>query len=394
MRLAPAASIPASRIRAIGSIAEDHPGTLRLFVGEDTLPTPDFIKDAAHQAIVANKTYYTPNAGYPELREAIAWRYFALHGVEVDPTRQVVVTASGMVALLTALQATVGPGTSALVVTPAWPNIAASVRTTGAEAIEVPLSLSDDRFRLDFDLLEASVRPDTRTLVVVSPGNPTGWTATLDDWRRLVAFCERHDLWLLADSAYERLTLGSEETPAPSPLVLPEARARTIVAQTFSKAYRMTGWRVGYAIAPTTLGPTLASLQEYIVSHAAGIAQEAARVATLEGESFVLESRRRYARHARMAMERLSDLDGVTVPVPTGGLYVFPRLAGLEDSFSFCAELVRSHRLGLAPGNAFGAGGEGHVRLCFAVDEATLIEALDRFRQAWRHSRSALLTSR
>jgi aspartate/methionine/tyrosine aminotransferase len=387
VKLAPAASVTPSRIRAIASLADQYPGTARLFVGEDTRPTPDFIKEAANRAIANDRTYYTPNAGYPEFRAAVADHSRMLHGVEVDPDRQVMATASGTNAIVLACQATVGPGDSALVLGPLWPNIAAAIRVTGAEPIEVPFDERPEGFVLDWDRLERAVRPDTRLLAVASPSNPTGWTATADDWRRLLEFVERHDLWLLADSVYERIVYGRRV--APSPLSVPGAMARTIVAQSFSKAYRMTGWRIGYAVAPPTLGPVLAYLQEFAVSHAAGIQQDAARVALLEGEPFLAECQARYARHRDIAVERLKRIEGVGPVDPTGAFYVFPKLDGLADSMGFCQELVREWRVGVAPGVAFGAGGEGHVRVCFAVEESILREALDLFEAGWKSYRSA-----
>ena len=381
VKFAAAASVAPSRIRAIADLAEHHPGTLRLFYGEDSLPTPGFIKEAAHRAIDGDMTFYTPNAGYPALRRAIADQVGRLHGVDLDPMREVVVTASGMVALLLACQATVGPGDSAVVLTPLWPNVAEAVRLAGARAIEVPLALDASGFRLDLDRIEAAIEPSTRLLALASPGNPTAWTATPDDWRALVDLCERRDLWLLADGVYERVVF--ESTVAPSPLAVPGARDRTVVAQSFSKAYRMTGWRVGYALAPPDLALSMTTLQEFVVSHAPGVAQEAARVATLDGEPFIRESQARYARHRRIALDRLANVEGMTVPNPTGAFYVFPRLEGLADSFDFCRYLVAEHGVGLAPGNAFGLGGEGHIRLCFAVEEPILREALDRLETGW-----------
>jgi aspartate/methionine/tyrosine aminotransferase len=381
-RLSAAAAIEPSRIRAIAALADETPGTLRLFYGEDTLPTPEFIKAAAHRALDANLTYYTPNAGYPALRQAIARQVADLHGVALDPMSEVVVTASGMVALNVACHATLGPGDSALVVTPLWPNIVAAVRLAGATPIEVPLDLDGPRFVLDPRRLEAAVRPDTRVLALSSPANPTGWTADRACWENLIDFCARHDLWLLADSVYERLVASGRA--APSPLSVPGARDRTIVAQSFSKAYRMTGWRVGYAVAPPEVARVLAFLQEFVVSHAPGVAQEAARVAIIEGEPFVAESQARYARNRAIAVARLRQIPGVTVPEPEGAFYVFPRFDGLADSFGFCQQLVRERRVGVAPGSAFGLGGEGHVRICFAVDEATLCDALERIEEGWR----------
>jgi len=385
MHLAPAAAVQPSKIRAIMALADQHPGTLRLFAGEDTLPTPDFIKDAAKAAIDANKTYYTPNAGYPEVRRAVAARTLDLHGVEVDPSRQIIITSSGMEAIVLAYQATLGPGDSALILSPCWPNLAAAARVAGAEAIEVPLAFHADGYVLDFDLLEASVRPDTRVLALASPGNPTGWMATAEDWVKLVDFCERHDLWLLADGVYERIVY--EGRVAPNPLAIPAARSRTIIIQSLSKAYRMTGWRLGYAIAPPALGKVMTDLQEYVVSNAPGVVQEAARAAIADGEAFVAESQARYARHMRIAVERMGAIEGVELPRPAGAFYVFPRLVGLADSVAFCERLITEFGVAIAPGAAFGAGGEGHVRLCFAVDESTLRSALDRFEAGWRAAR-------
>ena len=382
MRLAPAASSAPSRIRAIAALADQHPGTLRLFYGEDTLPTPEFIKQAARDALDTNHTFYTPNSGYPELRETIAQQYQQLHGVAVEPD-QVVVTASGMMAIHLAIEATVGPGDSALVISPLWPNFVGAIQVAGAEPIEVPLTLEQAGFQLNLDRLEAAARPNTRLLALASPGNPTGWTASLDDWRALVSFCERQDLWLLADGVYERIVFSGNNPVAPSPLELDSARPRTIIAQSCSKAYRMTGWRLGYAITPAEVAPTLAFLQEYAVSHAFGVAQEAARVAIRDGEPFLAEARQRYARHRDLAVDRLQRIEGVQVPVPDGAFYVFPKLEGLENSVALCESLVRERRVGVAPGSAFGKGGEGHVRICFAVDEPTLLEGLDRFEAGW-----------
>jgi len=385
VKLAQAAFVAPSRIRSIADLAESYPGTLRLFYGEDSLPTPAFIKDAGHKALDSNLTFYTPNAGYPALREAIARQVARLHGVVLDPMKEVVVTASGMVALLLSCQATVGPGDSAIVLTPLWPNVTEAVRLAGARAIQVPLSLNDTGFHLDLDRIEAAIEPSTRLLALASPGNPTAWTATSDDWRDLLELCERHDLWLLADGVYERIVFDG--TVAPSPLSIPGYRSRTIVAQSFSKAYRMTGWRVGYAVAPPELALSMTTLQEFVVSHAFGAAQEAARVAIVEGEPFIQESQARYARHRQIAFDHCRNIPGMTVPEPTGAFYVFPRLEGLTDSENFCQFLVREKRVGLAPGSAFGLGGEGHIRLCFAVEEPILREALDRFEAGWAEYR-------
>ena len=175
LRLAAASRLAPSRIRAIAALADERPGTLRLFVGEDTRPTPAFIKDAAHAAIVADKTYYTPNVGYVEVCRGVADHLRMLHGVEIDPTSQIVVTSSGMNAIVLACQATVGPGNSALVLSPLWPNTANAVRVTGAEAIEVPLDFAESGYSLDFDRLESSRHsPGYATVSARQPRQPDG----------------------------------------------------------------------------------------------------------------------------------------------------------------------------------------------------------------------------
>ena len=194
MKLAPAAFVVPSRIRAIAELADRHPGTLRLFYGEDSLPTPDFIKDAAHRALDANHTFYTPNAGYPALARGHRRPGGEAPRCRGRPDGRSRGHGRGDGGPAPGLPGDGRPGgTSAVVLTPLWPNVAAAIRVAGAEAIEVPLALGPEGFRLDLDRIEAAVRPDTRLLALASPGNPTAWTATPEDWRKLVELCERHD---------------------------------------------------------------------------------------------------------------------------------------------------------------------------------------------------------
>jgi aspartate/methionine/tyrosine aminotransferase len=196
----------------------------------------------------------------------------------------------------------------------------------------------------------------------------------------------------MADSVYERIV--DEGRCAPSPWGCLDLHPRLLVTQSLSKAYRMTGWRIGYVIGPPEMGRVMANLQEFVVSNAPGVVQEAARVALLEGEPFIAESQARYRRHRHITMDRLAAIDGVTVPRPSGAFYAFPKLLGLTDSVHLCEWLVRSHGVGFAPGSAFGIGGEGHVRICFAVEEPILLDATDRFALAWPAYRKEFLDGR
>lgn len=384
--LSQAASVEASRIREIALLADKHPGTLRLFYGEDTRPTPDLLIKAGRDALAGHKTFYTPNAGYPALRQAIAAQYRKLHGLDVDALDRIVVTASGSVALLLAIQSTVSPGDEAIIISPLWPNVREMVNVRGGTPVEVALELGPDhQFHLNFEQIEKAITPKTRLIALASPNNPTGWTATKADWERLGEICRRHDLWLLADTVYDRLVFDGSAAAA-CPLALPELQSRLWLAQSFSKAYRMTGWRVGWLVTPPGLWATAAKLQEFVVSHAAGFSQEAARVAIEHGEELVHEMVAEYQANRDYALSRLSQVPGITLAAPPGAFYLFPRLEGLTNSFAFCEQLVRTFNLGIAPGSAFGAGGEGHVRICFAVDRQTLEEAMNRFQHAVANS--------
>jgi aspartate/methionine/tyrosine aminotransferase len=379
--LSQASEVQASRIREIAQLADEHPGTLRLFYGEDTRPTPEPFIEAGRAALAARKTFYTPNAGYPSLRQAIADQYQKLHGLEINPADRVVVTASGAVALLLAVQSTLNPGDEAIVISPLWPNIQEMISVHGASPVHVPLVMdAQNQFQLNFEDIENAITPRTRLIALASPNNPTGWTASPADWRRLGEICRKHDLWLLADTVYDRLIYDESKIAAPCPLALAEIEDRLWIAQSFSKAYRMTGWRVGWLITPPGLVPVASKLQEYIVSHAAGFTQEAARFAMTNGETLIAEMRRDYTANRNLACQAIAGLPGLRLAAPPGAFYLFPKIDGLTDSFAFCARLVTEQKLGIAPGSAFGPGGEGHVRICFAVDQQTLLEALDRFK--------------
>lgn len=379
-----AQAIPYSRIREIAELAMrlDHPQdpVLRLYFGESNLPTPPFIRQAAQRAMDEGYTFYSENAGLPSLREALSTYYLRNHQVTLDPRTEIVVTASGVQALNVAIRCMLNPGDEALVLTPAWPNGSAIIEMCGARAVQVPQPLVGDRYTIDFDALEAAVTPRTRLLLYTSPSNPLGWVATADDQRRLLAFTRRHGLWLMADEVYERLAyyepLG---TPVPSILRYATREDAVVAVQSFSKTYCMTGWRLGWIVARPDLAQRAAQLNEFIISHAASFTQRAAETALAEGEPTVIEILRQLKTNRDFCLQALAKIPGLTVPVPEGAFYLFPRVDGLKDSFGFCRRLLEETRVGIAPGVAFGAGGEGSVRLCYASDLSILEEALARF---------------
>jgi aspartate/methionine/tyrosine aminotransferase len=372
-------AVPHSRIRELADIAFGMDGVLKLYFGESNQPTPAYIKQAAAHALDAGFTFYTENAGLLSLREALADYYQRMHGVSLDPRREIVVTASGVQALNVAIRCVLDPGDEALILTPAWPNGASIVTMSNARAIEIPQPLCGDHYEIDWDALEAAVTPRTRLLLCTSPSNPLGWVATEEDQDRLLRFCRAHSLWLVADEVYERLWYEPETPGKPVPSLLRKAtRDDAVIAiQSFSKSYCMTGWRVGWLVARADLAQKATQLNEFIVSHAPSFAQKAAETALADGEPEIaamigrLKSNRDYCHGA------LREMPGVTLPRPDGAFYLFPRIDGLTDSFEFCKRLLIETCVGLAPGVAFGAGGEGLVRICYAADREVLEPAMD-----------------
>jgi len=371
--------VPYTQIRELGELAMTMDGVLRLYFGESNLPTPRFIVDAAARALADGYTFYSENAGLPALREAIAAQYRRLHGVELDAEREIVVTASGVQALHLAVRSVVDPGDEVVILSPAWPNGAAMVALAHATPVEVPLALRGDRYEIDFAALEAAVTPRTRLIVLTSPSNPLGWVVDRDEERRVLELCRDRGIWLLADEVYERIYYGGAAgDPAPSILRLCDRDDLVHVVQSFSKAYCMTGWRVGWLVTRADVGPKLAQLNEFIVSHAATFSQVAGLTALRDGEEELARMVEELRAKRDLCLSALRALPGVTVADPGGAFYVFPQIDGLDDSFAFCKRLLLEERVGLAPGSAFGAGGEGCVRICYAAERSVLEPALER----------------
>ncbi|MEO8025182.1 MAG: pyridoxal phosphate-dependent aminotransferase [Bryobacteraceae bacterium] len=379
-----ALSVPHSRIRELAEIAMGMDGVLKLYFGESNVPTPDFIKRAAQKAMADGFTFYTENAGLPSLRKSLARYYEERHKVTLDPTSEIVVTASGVQALNVAIRCVLDPGDEAIVLTPAWPNGSAIVQMANAVVKQVPHVLQGDRYIIDYAALEAAVTPRTRLLIYTSPSNPLGWVATSEDQTNLLEFARRHGIWLLADEVYERLSYPEPAPPAktapPVPSILTKATRddAVMVVQSFSKAWCMTGWRVGWLVARKDLAARATQLNEFIISHAPSFGQRAGETALLWGEDTVAQMLVTMRANRDFCLAALRKVPGVTVPKPDGAFYLFPKIEGVTDSFDFCKKILMETRVGLAPGVAFGEGGEGSIRICYAAERPILEEAMAR----------------
>ena len=373
--------LPGSRIVAISRLAFANPDVDLLCFGESDQPSPAAARDAALGAIDSGITKYVDVRGVPALRERLAGYLTTLHKQPV-PEERIQVTASGMAALNLALAATVRAGERVLVHTPAWPNGANAARLHGATVTALPLTpLPDGSFRLDLDRL-ASLLPGTRAFLLNSPNNPTGWTATQDELAGILQLCRQTNTWLISDEVYSRLTYdGSSAAPSLLDIATPDDHA--IICNSFSKSWIMTGWRLGWMVLPENTREPIAEIVEVTHSSVAPFIQHAG-IAALN-DTTIPETFRSFCAEGRaIVSEALTGMNGIRYSAPDAAFYAFIGIDGLTDSLTLAERLVLEHKVATAPGSAFGEGGEGHLRICFAQSPTRLSRALDRLRAGLR----------
>jgi aspartate aminotransferase len=370
-----------SLVRAVADAAMGREDVLPFWFGESDQPTPAFIREAAITSLHGGETFYSENLGRPYLRQAISAYLTDLHQCTISVER-VAVTASGNSALMLTSQLLLEPGDRVVTITPLWPNAVEIPKVMNARVTCVSLEVRDGRWALPMDKLLEALTPDTRMLVLNSPNNPTGWTIQRAEQRAIMEHCRRHGIWILADDVYERLVFTEGVRSAPSFLTLAKENDRVIAINSFSKAWSMTGWRVGWMVVPPAVVPDLASLLEYNVSCVSEFSQRAGTIALQQGEPFVQKLRADLAHTKANLISALRRLPRVEVPDADGAMYLFLRVAGHENSLRLAKRLIEEVGLGLAPGRAFGPEGEGWLRWCYAADWKKIesgIERLARF---------------
>jgi aspartate/methionine/tyrosine aminotransferase len=380
-----AVEAPISGIVDVFNYGRHREGLIPLWVGEGDLPTPSFISDAAVASLAAGETFYTYQRGLPELREAIARYIGRLYGRPVSPER-FFVTSGGMHALQVAFRMVSGAGDEVIVPTPAWPNFVAGVGISGARPVEVPMTFTDNGWLLDIDRIAAAITPATKAIVINSPSNPTSWMATAEDIAAVLALARRHGLWIIADEIYGRFVYDGP-APAPSFRDVIDDDDRVIFVQTMSKNWAMTGWRVGWIEAPAALGDVLENLIQYSTSGVAVFVQRAAIAALDHGEGFFAHQMGRIAESRRLLLDGLAAAGGIRFAPPAGAFYLFFGIDGETDTSALGLRLVDEAAIGLAPGPAFGAAGQGFLRLCYARGPALVGEATARL-VAWAANRA------
>ena len=373
-----------SKIREVANAGIGRADVLPFWFGESDEVTPEPVRAAAIAALQAGETFYSHNLGLPELRQALADYTSRLHAPAAIGPERIAVTSGGVNALMLAMQMLIDAGDEVLAVTPVWPNLTAQPLILGARLRCLALKpQADGAWTLDLPELLAAITPTTRLLVINSPNNPTGWTLSKAEQQAIVARCRETGTWILADEVYERLYYRGDTAngAAPSFLDVSGPNDRLVVVQSFSKAFLMTGWRLGYLVMPATMTQPLGKLIEFNTSCAPVFVQRAAAVALAQTDTITP----RIVAHLRQCRDTLvpllQALPGVTTSAAPGGMYAFLRVNGFDDSLQLAKRLVLEAGVGLAPGAAFAPEAEGWLRWCFASkDLARLEQGVQRLR--------------
>jgi aminotransferase len=368
------ARLPASGIRRFFDLAAGIPGVISLGVGEPDFVTPDAFRDAAVRSITEGKTQYTSNYGLLALREAIAAHTQEQRGVSYDPLSEILVSVGVSEAVDLALRATLNEGDEVIVADPSYVAYVPGIVLAGGVPVAVPTDEAN-AFRLLAADVRKAITPRTRAILLGFPNNPTGAVLEAEDVRGIAALAKEHDLLVYSDEIYDRLVYGAEHR---SILDEPGMKERTIYLAGFSKAYAMTGWRVGYACAPAEIIEQMMKIHQYTVMCVPTAAQYAALEAMRNGEAEVQRMVAEYDKRRRRMYERFNAM-GLHCFEPRGAFYCFPNVTstGLSDD-EFCERLLKEEQVVVVPGNAFGERGVGHVRACYAASMEKIDAACDR----------------
>jgi aspartate aminotransferase len=368
-----ASTMPVSRIREIMELAWEDPEVIHLEVGEPDFPTPEHVVEAAYEAARTGHTRYAPNAGLPELREALADKVTRRNRYEANPD-QVLVTQGGIQALYLVLLALLEPGDEVMLPDPAWPNFRMIAHLLGARVLPYPL-VSEGDFLPRLEDLERLVTPRTRAILVNTPSNPLGTVVPRELVDTLLEFARRRELWYISDEVYDEIVFDDAFVSAGA---VADASDRLVSVYSFSKVYAMTGWRVGYLVAPPDLAKLLTGMQEPIVSCVNTPAQLAALAAVTGPQDIVREMRESYQERRDELLEIL-ERGNLPSSQPSGAFYVWTDVSAANvPSMDFARSLIEREHVAVAPGSAFGDLGEGYVRLSLASSREDLLDGASR----------------
>ena len=369
------AGLKPSGIRRFFDIAATMKDVISLGIGEPDFVTPKPILDAGIHSLQDGQTHYTSNSGKLELRQAISQAVTKRYGLKYDPVDEIVITVGVSEAMYLTMTALLDPGDEVIIPTPCFGAYQAEVILAGGVAVEIP-SRFENNFQLDPDEVRAAVTPRTKMILIGYPCNPTGAVAEREVLMEVAKIAEEHDLLIVSDEIYDRLVYGFQHICFPA--MGESIRSRTILLGGFSKSYAMTGWRVGYAAGPAEIIKGLLRVHQYTIMSAPTTAQDAALQAIQQGEPYVEQMVAEYDRRRKLIVNGMNDL-GLTTFEPRGAFYAFPKVAasGMDDE-TFADKLLQEEHVAVVPGNAFGPGGEGFVRCCYATSYEKIEEALRR----------------
>ena len=366
--------VPPSGIRRFFDIAATMPNVISLGVGEPDFVTPDQIRKAAIDSIEAGFTAYTSNSGLAELRVALSEHLERLYGVRYDPETELLITVGVSEALQNAMVATINDGDEVIIPEPCFVAYPATVAFADGIAVSVPTRV-EDNFEVTAAAIEAAITPRTRALLLGYPSNPTGAVMPREKLQQIAELAERHDLLVFSDEIYDRLVYGVAHTCFAT---LPGMRERTVLLGGFSKAYAMTGWRLGWLAAPADITAAVRKVHQYAIMSAPTVAQYAGLAALREGEAAVAAMVAEYDRRRQVIVAGLNQI-GLPTFEPRGAFYVFPQVDHLGlSSEAFAEQLLHSQQVAVVPGDAFGPSGTGFVRACYATSMDKIESALER----------------
>ncbi len=351
------------------------PTVIPLWFGEGDLVTPSLIRDEAKKSLDSGETFYGHTRGKIELRSAIKNYIGSVYNMDI-PDERITVPGSSMSAITLACQMTVGRLDHVLIVSPHWPNIDRAVQVTGASYTFVRQRQTTNGWHLNLEDIKKSVRRNTKAIYINSPSNPTGWIMPRAQQNDLLNFCRRGEITIISDEVYHRTTY--DMNAAPSFIELASESDSVIIINGFSKAYAMTGWRLGWMITPAGISEQMATLSECYNTSAPAFIQRAGIKALEEGESIVAELKNNYAIGRKIVMSKLGSHPLIRLTPPDGAFYAFPEIVGLSSSEGFTNSLLEKENVGVAPGYTFGPGNDQHIRLCFAQSHDRLEKALER----------------
>jgi aminotransferase len=377
-------AIKPSGIRKFFDIAATMPDVISLGVGEPDFMTPEHISQAGVAAIQQHETHYTSNYGTLELRQAIAALLQRRYSLSYDPRSEILVSVGVSEAIDATLRATLDPGDEVLVPDPGYVAYEADVTLAGGVVVPVPTRV-EDQFEIKAAAIEAALTPRSKVILLGNPNNPTGSVIARDELEKIAALAQAHDLLVISDEVYSRLVYGDEHVCIAA---LPGMRERVVLVDGFSKAYAMTGWRVGYVCAPTHLLEAILKVHQYAIMCAATMSQAAALEAVLHGEQDVLAMVASYDQRRKLMVSGFNSI-GLTSYEPRGAFYVFPSIATTGmTSDEFAERLLREEQVAVVPGSAFGAAGEGFVRCTYCAAQDKIEQAIERMGRFVRaHSR-------